>query len=293
MRPSPVGFNADLRPDELMIDWGNIPVGSVASIYLPAVEVADILDLAARMYATHDLSASDPHTLTCKTGGITYIPVPQGGGPNYAGLFSVELPLGITKGEEFKIVVRQITSQGRKGSSRQRYVYGAFQISIPVSTKSEMLIPEERFLSVMKWIQQTIPTASRWYPVFLRYVDQLSGRVTALGGNGTSVPPTQTGIWPGLGGGETTKPADHSCTGKVDAIIYNHFGDFEAFILETFEGKRRRFESHEPLVHKIVRQAWTHRILTTVIVHECQERPFEIILHGCPPLLEERGKCGT
>ncbi len=55
--------------------------------------------------------------------------------------------MGITKGQQFKIVVRQITSSGRKGASGQRYVYGAFQVSIPVSTKAQMLVPEERSVS--------------------------------------------------------------------------------------------------------------------------------------------------
>ncbi|MGO9266841.1 MAG: protease pro-enzyme activation domain-containing protein [Candidatus Binataceae bacterium] len=307
IRPSPFTFNADERPDELMIDWGNVPAGSVASIYLPAVQAADVLALAARMYTIHNLTASDAHTLQCETGGTTYIPIPKGSGPNYAGLFSVQLPLGIKHGQEFRIVVRQITSsfeslqatnpvkaQGRI-SPRERFVYGAFQIAIPVSTKSEMLIPEERDLSVLRWIQETIPVSSRWYLVFQRYIDQLSGRVTALGGNGSTVPPTQTGIWPGLLGpgkgkptGTGTAPHDRSFTGKVDGLVYDHFGDFEAFVLETFGGERHRFDSHEPSVRALVQRAWAHRILTTVIVrHDHPERPIEIILHGAPPPSEE------
>jgi len=122
----------------------------------------------------------------------------------------------------------------------------------------------------------------------------LAGRVTALGGDGSTVPPTQTGIWPGLTGvgkgtGTGYGPHDHaSYTGKVDGIVYDHFGDFEAFVLETFEGERRRFDSHEPAVHKLVQRAWAHRILTTVLVHHGHpDRPFEIILHGAPPLFEE------
>jgi hypothetical protein len=74
----------------------------------------------------------------------------------------------------------------------------------------------------------------------------------------------------------------------VDGIVYDHFGDFEAFILETFEGERRRFDSHEEPVYRLVRRAWAHRTLTTIIVHHNRpERPFEIILHGTPTPLEE------
>jgi len=324
IRPSPFTLNSDEIPDELMIDWGNVPAGSVASIYLPVVNAADVLSLAARMYTVHNLTATDAHTLECKTGGITYIPIPQGSGPNHAGLFSVQLPLGIKHGQEFKIVVRQLTSsfENIKGAGanpnpvinavsthaefnpRRRFVYGSFQINIPVSVKAEMLIPEERNLSYFRWIQEAIPATSRWYLVFQRYIAQLIGRVTALGGDGSTVPPSQTGSWPGLPGfgtgsgtgkGHGHEPCSdhghhdcHSYTGKIDGIIYDHFGDFEAFILETFEGERRRFVSHEEPVLKIVHSAWAHRILTTVHVHHHHpERPIEIILHGAPPPFEQ------
>jgi len=93
-----------------MIDWGNVPEGSTASIYLPAVSASEVLGLAARMYTVHNLTATDQHTLERPTGGTTYIPIPQGSGPNYAGLFSIQLALGVRRGQEFRVVVRQVTS---------------------------------------------------------------------------------------------------------------------------------------------------------------------------------------
>jgi hypothetical protein len=314
IRPSPTTFDpSGQRPDELMIDWGRVPHGSVASIYLPAVAAADVLALAGKMYATHHLIATDAHTLECPTGGITYIPIPKGSGANLAGLFSIELPLGIRRGQQFEVVVRQVTSAGRidvrsptKAARGQlayspawRRVHGTFQITIPVSIKSEMLVPEERTLSVMRWIQEVIPPTDRWYPVMLRYVDQIAGRVAGLGGNPANVPPTGTGTWPGLGGHGPHHghpghghpghhaPGHHehpSFTGKIEGVVYDHFGDFEAFVLETREGERHRFESREPQVHALVQRAWEHRISTTVIVrHDHPQRPFEIVLHGAPP----------
>ena len=139
IRPSPTILNVDKHPvklervDELMLDWGNLPDGSVASIYLPAVAAADVLALAAKMYPTHSLGAADPHTLRCPTGGVTYIPIPKGATPesqNYAGLLSVQLPSGIKRGQAFNIVVRQVTSAMKRnsaGSANSRYVFGAFQ----------------------------------------------------------------------------------------------------------------------------------------------------------------------
>ena len=78
-------------PDELMITWGNMPKGSIASIYLPAVASADIIALANSMYRNHRLSATDAHTVQAPSGNVTLVPVPQGSGP-YAGLLSVDLP---------------------------------------------------------------------------------------------------------------------------------------------------------------------------------------------------------
>jgi hypothetical protein len=299
VRPSQTGLTPDYRPDELMIDWGTTPAGSTAFLYLPAVAAADILSLAARMYPLNTLTASDTHTIQCPVGGTTYIPIPEGSGANFAGLLSVQLPFGVRKGQEFTIVARQITSllKGRRSSTDspwRRIVSGAFQFTIPVSTKSELLVPEERTLSLMRWIQEVIPATNRWYPVFQRYLGQLAGRVNGLGGNASTVPPTQTGIWPGLGGlgvGWGTQPpggsrgpgrhGDRSLTGKIEGIIFDHFGDFEGFILETADGEHYRFRSRERAVLRLLQGACADRITTTVVAdHDRPEWPKEIIVRG-------------
>jgi hypothetical protein len=300
IRPSLTGLGPEQRPDELMIDWGNVPRGSAASIYLPAVAAAEVLGMAALMYPTHNLAASDAHTLSCAAGGITYVPIPTGTDANFAGLFSVQLPPGVHSGQQFEIVVRQITgtaagSDVRFNAPRRRYVYGAFKITIPVSTPAAMLIPEEQLLSVMRWIQKEIPPANRWYPVFLRYLEQIAGRVIGLGGDPGKVPATPGGNWPGLGGtgpsgaGHGHGGGEHAgCTGKVDGIVYDYFGDFEAFIIETRDGEHRRFTSREAAVLRLVRNAWEHRDLLTIIAHHDHPgRPLEIILRGPPPASEE------
>ena len=110
IRPTATELPADQTPDELMIDWGSFPNGSAAQIYLPAVKVADVLTMASRMYSTHHLTRVDDHTLQCKTGGITYVPIPPGGNINYAGLLSVDVPTMVRPGEVFDVVVRQVTN---------------------------------------------------------------------------------------------------------------------------------------------------------------------------------------
>ena len=110
IRPTPTGLPAGQTPDELMIDWGSLPKGGSAQIYLPAVKSADILTMANRLYSTHHLTRVDDHTLRCKTGGVTYVPIPPGGNVNYAGLLSIDVPTTVQPGEVFDVVVRQVTN---------------------------------------------------------------------------------------------------------------------------------------------------------------------------------------
>jgi len=103
------------RPDELMIDWGAVPPGSTARIYWPAVSSAEVIKLASWMYGVHPLKAADAHTIEVKTiKGVTYVPIPQGTGPGFAGLFTLDLPKTVKTGQEFDIVVRRIGKRVRR-----------------------------------------------------------------------------------------------------------------------------------------------------------------------------------
>jgi hypothetical protein len=211
VRPTPAGLPGR-TPDELMIDWKDLPAGTRATIYLPGVNVDEVLSMASGMYATHQLVRVDGHTLQCPTGGITYIPVPPGTGINYAGLLSIDLPEGVQRGQVFNVVVRQVTNAfgqayvpppaieitavaATTGRSwiKWRRVLGAFQLRIPVGTKAILLNREERLLSVLRWIAQTIPSDNRWYPVFGRYLEQVGDRVSGFGGDPDRIPPSPTG----------------------------------------------------------------------------------------------------
>ena len=111
--PANPGQLMDL-PDELMIDWGNAPVGSTCTVYWPAVQAADVISLAKKLYPTHQLSlvAGDPFTFTMPvTNGFTFVPIPFGTGANFAGLVTLQLPFGIVKGQIFLITVRRIATR--------------------------------------------------------------------------------------------------------------------------------------------------------------------------------------
>ena len=203
IKPSHAILLPDGRPDELVIHWGSLPAGSTASIYLPAVSSAEIIAWADRLYLTHRLTAADAHTIQMPVGTVGYVPIPQGSLVNYAGLLSIDLPAGIHKGEKFEVTVRQVTSAGVQASGIDgqidaldigaaadrsfhpwRRVMGQFNITIPVSTKGELLPREEERLSIMKWIGASITKKSRWWPIFQRYLEQLRRRrVTFMGGD--------------------------------------------------------------------------------------------------------------
>jgi hypothetical protein len=180
----PTDANA-INPDEILIFWGNTPSGSDAQLYLPSMSAPAILQLADQRYPAHRLRMVDANTIGCPAGGgATLVPLPQGSGLA-AGLLWVDLPLGIRKGDNYTITVRQLTdgvaspppiiTQGPPaasllpGSFVWRRVSGAFQFSINISTKEQLLLPEERLLAVLRWMQTKTPPGKRWFPVLQRY----------------------------------------------------------------------------------------------------------------------------
>ncbi len=188
--------------DELMIDWGNVPEGSIATLYLPDIAVNDILLLAARKYRTHRLVRIDEHTLKFDSGGINYLPIPFTD-RSLPGLLTVDLPEGIEKGQVFKVVVRQVTGDqqvvthalAEKSKPGIRHIVGSFQLTIPVRAKADILPGQQRLLSNLRWIERSIPAGNRWAPVFGKYVAQVAARVDALGGDSSRVAPSSSGQW--------------------------------------------------------------------------------------------------
>jgi hypothetical protein len=189
--------------DELMIDWGNVPVGSMATIYLPGINSSEVLTLASRKYRHHRLKRIDEHTIKFETGGITYLPIPFVDG-SFPGLLTIDLPEGIKKGEVFTVVVRQVTGVQKKHDLRLkmreelvdwRHIVGSFQLTIPVRDKADILPTQQRLLSNLRWIERAIPVGNRWVPVFGKYVAQVADRVDAFGGDSRKVAPSASGQW--------------------------------------------------------------------------------------------------
>ncbi len=295
--PFDIKASASANPaDELMITWGNMPKGSVASMYLPAVASADIIALADSMYGAHRLAATDANTVQFASGDVTLIPVPQGQG-RYAGLLSVDLPTGGRRGS-YTIAVRQLTQVS--SSTRPppppiqiaakptpavavppkpfswRQVLGAFQYTITVRPAGELLYPQERLLAWLKWRVGVTPAASRWRPVLGRYLSLTEGLVTTLGGDPGQIPPSQTGTVPGKG-----RPPhhEHEITGKVAAIDYDRFGDFCGFTILSEHGRERHFQAREARIEEVAYRAWMERSVITVFAEDHdRHRPARLVL---------------
>jgi hypothetical protein len=301
IRPTPVSLPADARADELMIDWGNTPDGSVATLYLPGVSAAAVLALAAQMYVTHRLSQVDDHTLRCQARGVTWIPVPHGAEADFAALLTVDLPANVRKGQAYTIIIRQVTNatmtgkipvaaeapgrpagQTNAAAVSERRVLGSFQLTIPVQAGETLLEPEERLLAIMSWIDEGIPPTDRWSPVFDRYLAQIAARVQGFGGNPAQILPSPTGS---ISHPDPHRAGRHELafTGKVTGLKYDRFGDFEGFLVLTDEGHEKPFRSTEHEIEALVHRAWAERIVITVFAdHDDSHSPASIVLRRPP-----------
>ena len=275
-----------------MIDWGNTPIGSTADIFWPQVNSSDVIQLASQLYPLSQLSAVDNNTIQCEViKGVTYIPIPVGSGQNFSGLFTLNLPATVVKGQEFNITVRRITTRqnpgqrinqgvgdaifiSNKGARNWRYVTGTFQVKIPVSTKEFILFPEENTLAILKWRLNAMSPGYRWFPVLQKYISYVAARIDGMGGNSASIKPSLQGVPVKGQGEEKEKP---SYTGKICEIIFNCFGDFEGFVLGTCDG-RETFKSCEKAIGEICLRACKDRLPVSIYVNQ-KKKITKIIIH--------------
>ncbi|WP_233871032.1 hypothetical protein [Paraburkholderia adhaesiva] len=110
---TPGAISADFPPDELLFAWSRtIPSGTLLNLHIPTWNAQDVVDLAKRFYARHDIRAIDAHTIELPAGGDRYVPIPKCLS-RQTGVLSVQFPLGIRKGQRFDVSVQQITNRQR------------------------------------------------------------------------------------------------------------------------------------------------------------------------------------
>jgi hypothetical protein len=267
--------------DELVIKWDQLPRNTRATLFFPEWNVDEVLQLAATLRQRPQLLKKvDANTIECVVTDISYIPIPATHVKPYAGLITLELPQTVKDGQVFHIDVQQhsgtiteIQGDGNRDKKEKRLshyfastrkVLGSFRMTVAVKMGDGMLHKAVRNLAVLKYIAKTIPFTDRWHPIFTRYIKQMAAKVDALGYDSGLVIPSPDD--PGL---VTRKePVNEQCyTGKVCQIIYNCFGDFVGFTLDTCSGNHC-FESCEKGIEEVVQKACRDRLTIKVFVEE-------------------------
>ncbi len=285
----------NLEPDVLMVTWRGTPSQSTAEFYLPAISSDTIIALADRLYGRHRLTATDSNTIQFPASDLALIPIPAGAG-RYAGLLSVAVHPSMAEGTSFTVSVRQLaaaSATARKpppappepkvasaraeslGSEEQRFLWrqarGGFQYTVTAKSEKLLLSEQERLVAWLKWRIEIIPATSRWKPVLLRYLKYTGNLVWSLGKDPTTIRPSEVGSVTGDGAASNWPIAihgKHECTGKIEAIHYDRFGDFRGFVIRTESGRERLFRASEPAIENLVLEAWEERTVVRVAFDE-------------------------
>ena len=212
----------------------------------------------------------------------------------------------------------EAVAAARRQSGVWRETVGAFQLGIPVSVKAAMLPYHVRLLSLMRWRAEQLRPGDRWYETFRHYVALLAEKVRALGGDIYAVPATPDGNvgLPGKGdqgggdtgdgfaedsGNPTFEPGGDDWldgtggldapgaarpgiwSGKVSGLLFDHFGDFEGFFLEAYDGAQHRFFSREAAIRELAETAWLERyVVTAITVAAASRRVRRLLIRGYP-----------
>lgn len=174
------------RPDELLFRWHNLPQDAEVTLHFSDLDTAEIMQFAALRRSPVAFTPVDKHTVRFPVADATWMPIPAGRKLHIPALLSVRLPDTVVYGQTFRISVHQVNGITQK-------VIGAFELTVPVSSRELIIEDEVRTLSVMKHIATTIPPDSRWYPIFRRYLVGLGSKVDALGGDADAVHPNPDG----------------------------------------------------------------------------------------------------
>jgi murein tripeptide amidase MpaA len=282
--------------DELVIRWNDLPRDSTATVYSPDWSADEILELAASVRAGPQmLTKVDANTIACAVHDITYIPVPGRIDKPLPGLITLQLPLSVRAGQEFRVDVQQHsgltyqrTSSPRgvaeaakpsqlDGRYSARKVLGAFRMTTAVKIGAPLLQKAVRNLAVLRYIYEAIPVGDSWRPVFERYIGQLGDKVRGLGVDPGLIEPSADD--PGVPGRGPAGKVD-CYTGKVSEVIFDCFGDFEGFVLESCD-ECHRFTSTERGIGELVLRACKERLWISVCVRRGhKEHICEIIIRS-------------
>lgn len=181
-------------PDQLMIEWRNLPPGTEATIFMPGISADEVANLHGRIPGPENLSVADANTIKLAVGEdrVTYVPLPSSRYATIAALFSIMLPDTVRYKQQFRITVRQI--DGGKNS-----ILGSCDWIIPVLQAEALLVIEQSRLALFRKIDMAIPANDQWKPVFGRYINHIGDKVRGLGGDPDIIEPSLQGYIPNRG----------------------------------------------------------------------------------------------
>jgi murein tripeptide amidase MpaA len=276
-------LNQRMRHDELVFRWNDLPRETVASLYLPQWQADDVIALAQSLPEPQVITKVDAHTVTFAVGDIAYIPIPSAIRELTPALLTLQLPQTVLTGQRFTVDVQhhagltfRVDSRGEKKTKKvnlsRRHVLGAFQVRVVVGSGEPLVRKLVRHLAALRYIFQAIPTTDAWHPVFVRYLYQLGDQIAGLGLDPALIPasPDDPGL-PSVDGPD--RPGQ--ITGKVREVIFDCFGDFIGFILESCS-EHHHISSREKGVAEVVLRACRERC--TVTIHLGERGLREIIV---------------
>jgi hypothetical protein len=268
--------NQQARYDELVFRWNDLPRETTASLYLPDWNANEVIALATTLRpGPQILTKVDAHTVSFTVSDIAYIPIPGQIRDAMPGLLSLQLPLTVHTGEQFTVDVQQhtgLTFQTQASEKRRtrtlnfsrRRVLGGFQVNVVVKSGEPLLQKLVRNLAVLRYIFQAIPATDSWHPVFKQYLSQLGDQIAGLGVDPSLIPASPDD--PGLPGDRHMEKRQR-ITGKVREVIFDCFGDFKGFVLESCSDQHH-IRSQERGVAEIVLRACRERCTVTVCLGE-------------------------
>ena len=264
--------------DELIFHWNNLPRDTQCTLYFPEWDMDDVLRLVALRQRPAVFAKVDSHTLRCAVADIGFLPVVGGAEKDYAGLISLELPQGVRDGNLFTVDVQQYSGFTHR-------VLGSFQLTIPVRLGDVLLPREIRKLAALRYVAEAIPAGDRWYPVFVRYLEQIANKVRGLGGDPSSVKPSLDDPEHPV---PDPAPRLECFAGKVCEVVYDCFGEFEGFVLDSCDA-RHSFRTKERGIEEIVRRACRERTTVAVFCERGKGRRIRRLVLQCGGSVEPPG----
>lgn len=323
LRPSnrtgePVGTLGG-RPDELLIDWGDVPLGSTARLYWPQANAIDVVRLGMLLYSTDHLHVIDAHTVGIDiTSRLTYVPVPFGSGGNLAGLFTIDLNISNAYGREFQVVVRRIRTRpalDRPPSETESMVSAAASRAAGKPRQAHRsraarrgATSASRVMATWRYVvgtfQVTIPVSAekdllfpeentlailKWRlqttPPSNRWYPVLRRYVQEVAGRVQAFGGNPAAIPPSPKGAPhkpIPKGRGEGLTGKIVALNFDEFGDFTGFCLQT-EHFEHEFFTREKFVLELADRAWRERLRVTVVPKPHHRQHVRSIVFREPP----------